>query len=365
MAAVSSRIGRACVAAMVAWFASSARGQSASRPDAAGTLRTKLGLGTAEVARVERGELVTRRVAGIGGEEVAFVAAVRVKGTAAAVASRVYTEDLPAESPAVRQRGGFSRRPLSDDLQSFELPSADADALRDCVVGACVLKLPVETITALRALDWAAPDIATRASSVMRGWLLAYARGYISRGNDSLVVYSDGRSPRALHEGFHELLGASPLWADDAPEFHHYLDVYPRRPLGGVRDTLAWYVDEFGLRPLTTVVHTALYMPNASAGGERSIGALIARKQIFASHYFRARLSMLAFVDAVPASPGGEAVTYVVWLERALFDTKLGRFVRGRVEGRLEEDLRSRLTAVRRALDRDGTDRGRSSAARW
>ena len=363
---MSSLVGRACVAAMVAWLASSARGQSVSRPDPAATLRTNLGLGTSEVARVERDELVTRRVAGVGGDEVAFVAAVRVKGTAAAVASRLYTEDLLAQSPAVRQRGGFSRPPSSEDLRSFQFPSADVDALRDCVVGACVLKLPVETITALRALDWAGPDIATRSSSVMRRWLLDYVRGYVARGNDSLVVYGDARTPRALHEGFHELLGASPLWADDAPEFHHYLDVYPRRPLGGVRDTLAWYVDEFGLRPLTTVVHTAVYVPNASADGERSISALVARKQIFASHYFRARLSMLAFVDAVPASPGGEAVTYVVWLERALFDTKLGRFVRGRVEGRLEEDLRSRLTAVRRALDRDGTDRGRSSgAARW
>ena len=352
---MSSRLALAGAVAAIACFASDTSAQSVPASDPSRAVRMRFGLSTAEVTRVDRGDLLTRRADVAGGEEVAFVGAVLVKGSAAAVAGRVFREDLPAQSRAVTRRGGFARPPSSDDLRSFELPPTDIAALRDCVVGRCDLKLPVETITDLRALDWDASDITTRAVGVMRVWLLGYVRGYVTLGNDSLVVYSDAREPRALHEGFHQLLGVSSAWADDAPEFHHYLDVFPRRPLAGVRDTLVWYVDEFGLRPLTTVVHSALYVPNAQAGDQRSISALIARKQIFASHYFRARVSMLAFVDAVPASESREAMTYVVWFDRALFDTKLGRFVRGRVEGRLEEDLRSRLTAVRRALDRDGS----------
>ena len=331
-----------------------AHAASAQATDVTRTLRVKFGLGEDEVARLNRGEIVTRRLTGLAGDEVAFIAAVRLQADAMPAATRIFSSDLPAESGSLIQRAGISRPPAANDLRVYELPTADIDALRDCVVGACVLKLPGDAIAALRQLDWTAADIGSQASAVMRRWLLAYVRAYSQRGNDALVIYEDGRTPLPLHEGFHTLLAAMPFWVDDAPEFHHYLDVYPRQPLAGVRDTITCYLEDFGLRPLTTVVHTALY-----PAGDRSsaVRALIARKQLFATHYFRARLSMLAFLETVPSATisgartdGSTPATYLVWLDRSLFDTKLNRFVRGRVEGRLEDDLRSRLTQIQRAF---------------
>ena len=331
-----------------------ASGAKAQATDVSRTLRVKFGLGEDEIARLDRGELVTRRLTGLAGDEVAFIGAVRLEASATPAASRIFTSDLPAESRSLIRRAGFSRPPSANDLRVYDLPAADVDALRDCVVGDCVLKLPGDAIAAFRQLDWKAADIAAQASAVMRRWLLDYVSGYVTRGNDALVVYEDGRTPLALHEGFHTLLAAMPFWVDDAPEFHHYLDVFPRRTLAGVHDTITCYLEDFGLRPLTTLVHSALY-----PAPERSsvVRALIARKQIFATHYFRARLSMLAFLETTPSvastgarSDGAPAGTYLLWLDRSLFDTRLNRFVRGRVEGRLEDDLRSRLMQTQRAF---------------
>ena len=322
--------------------------------DAGRVLRVKFGLREDEVARADRGEIVTRRLTGLAGDEVAFIGAVRLGASAMPAASRIFSLDLPAESGSLIRRAGISRSPTANDLRVYELPTADVDALRDCVVGACVLKLPGDAIAAFRQLDWNAANVADQASAVMRRWLLDYVRAYATRGNDALVVYEDARTPLALHEGFHTLLAAMPFWVDDAPQFHHYLDVYPRQPLAGVRDTITCYLEDFGLRPLTTVVHSALY---PVANRSSALRALIARKQIFATHYFRARLSMLAFIETAPpvaisraGGDGSPAGTYLLWLDRSLFDTKLNRFVRGRVEGRLEDDLRSRLTQLQRAF---------------
>ena len=327
------------MAAMLSVAAGRARAQPARA-----ALRERFALADDDIDRLDRGMVVSRRLAGVGADEVAFIGAVRLRAPTREAATRVFAGDLPAGGPSLLRRDGFSRPPSARDLETFALPASDVEALRECGVGACDLKLPGDVIGAVRALDWKAPNIDGLASEMMRAWLLEYVRGYVTGGNQSLVIYEDGRSPMALHEGFHALLAAMPFWVDDAPEFHHYLDAFPRQPLPGVHDTIGLYLEDFGLRPLTSVVHSSLYVASAPASLVRGI---IARKQIFATHYFRARLSLLAFVDA-PATNE----SYLVWLDRSLFDTRLNRFVRGRVEGELQIDLRARLTRITQTISR-------------
>lgn len=344
----------AAVALIIAAAPRAVGAQSAPRPavrdslpaGSGATLRDRLGLSARELDRVDRGEVVTRVLADATAEEAALVGVVRLAVSPAEFARRFATLGPEVRSPRATQFGAFSTRPAREDLARYVLPDADVEPLRACAVGDCKLKLPRDAIARLRDLRPSAS--ADRVATLVRAWLLEYARGYQDRGNAALVVYDDARRPLALHEGFHALLAEPPSLAESMPELHHYLDEFPARPLAGVEDRLYWSVEEFGLRPLTTITHAVIYARPAG----RAPRVLIALKQVYASHYFHAGLATLMLFEAPAAggaSGGGESSSgsYLVWLDRSLFDTDLGGFTRRRVVGRLEANLAARLGALR------------------
>lgn len=307
-------------------------------------LRDSIGFSAADVARAGRGEVVTRRLRASNAREIVVVGVARVRARPTAFVQQ-FRQWAPLRSAQATQFGLFDRTPSAEDLRSLVLPRDDVAALEDCSRGDCTLKLPAELIDGVRALDWSGPDVATRVNELVRAWLLDYVRGYVSRGNSALVVYGDQRTPLPLHEGLHMLLAQSPYLVEYVPEFHHYLDEFPARDLDGVDDVLYWSVEEFGLRPLTTVTHAALYVPPSA----RDVRAIVALKRIYASHYFHAGLTLLMVVDDSDdqARPG----FYLIYLDRMLFDTELGGLKRRGVEGRLEGNLRQRLAALQRTLE--------------
>ncbi len=318
---------------------------SASGAVAVAYFRDRLGFSDRDLARIERGVVVTRVLAGATAEEAALAGVARLPVSPTEFVRRFRMLGPEVRSPRATQFGAFSDPPASADLERYVLPGGDFEALRACLVGACKLKLPREAIARLRALSPdATPD---QVSALVRGWLLEYVLGYRARGNAVLVVYDDARRPLALHEGFHALLAESPSLAESAPEFHHYLDEFSARPLAGVEDRLYWSVEEFGLRPLTTIMHAAIYMSPVVAGAPR---AVIALKQVYASHYFHAGLSTLMLFDAPSASgeKDGPPGSYLVWVERSLFDTDRGGFTRRGVVGSLETNLQARLRVLQR-----------------
>lgn len=309
-------------------------------------LRERAGFSEAEVAKVVRGEVVTRRLRGASDREVVLAGVARFRASPAAFIDQFREREPLLRSRQATQFGLFGRPPSADDLRSLVLPSDDIAALRDCAAGDCTLKLPAELIDRVQALDWSGPQVAPRVNELMREWLLEYVRGYLSRGNAALVVYGDRRTPLPLHEGLHALLAESPYLVEYVPEFHHYLDEFPARDLPGAEDVLYWSLEDSGLRPLTAVTHAVLYVPPSA----RDLRAIVALKRIYASHYFHAGLTLMMLVD-----DGDDQVPgfYLVYLDRMLFDTGLGGLKRRSVEGRLEGDLRQRLTALPRTLDRE------------
>jgi len=97
-------------------------------------------------------------------------------------------------------------------------------------------------------------------------------------------------------------------------------------------------------RPTLTVNHVVVYAP---PGGP----AFIARKQIYATHYFEAALELVAVIDADNATPSAPA-SYLITLRRYRFDYLPGGIlnVRGRVKGRLVDATRSDLIQERTAI---------------
>lgn len=305
-------------------------------------LRERLKFSDREVRTVLEGAPVVKKLEGATGEEIALVGAVRLAVPAESAIARF---SKPGGRQArIIQGGEFSPSPAASDLVTFRVPPGDRALLRSCRIGKCVLKLPSSAIDSLGRIDWRTPAADSLAAAVWRDWLIQYVRGYLERGNAALVVYGDRETPLPLHTGFHALLQGSPYLFAALPALHHYLDEFPARTLRGGEDALYWSTADVGLRPITTVTHATVYRPAAAT----AVAGVIALKQIYASHYFHAALTLISVVaDSTSAGPGA----YVIYLERLLFDKKLGGLVRREAERRLREDLEARLR-TRRSPDR-------------
>ena len=300
-------------------------------------LRQELGFSEPNVREVTKGGVVVKKLRGASDEEITLVGVIRLPVPAKA-AIELFSNPT-ASRRNLSQGGRFSTPPTAGDLATFRVPPDDRDLLRSCRVGECVLKLPASLIDSLRRVDWRSAAADTLAAALWRGWLLDYARGYLARGNAALVVYGDQETPLALHTGFHALLGRSPYLFAYVPTFHHYLEEFPGRALPGAEDALYWSTEDSGLRPVTTMTHVTVYRPDTAG-----VAGLIAFKQIYASHYFHAALTHVTVIDdPTPQSPGA----YVIYLERLLFDKKIGGFIRRQAEARLLDDLRARLAERR------------------
>jgi len=96
-------------------------------------------------------------------------------------------------------------------------------------------------------------------------------------------------------------------------------------------------VRDYGYRPVTSIVHTALFHPEVGEPAE-----LIAAETLYSSHYFYARLQLLGlYTDTADSEQ-----TYWMYGDRLLFDDKVGRIQRRILRTGVVDDVRSRLTAI-------------------
>lgn len=309
-------------------------------------LRDRLRFSNSDISRVERGEVVTRNLDADGNKEVAVVGVVRLEASREQFLERFRDIENFARTPELTQIGRFTSPPGPENLAALTLTDDEFDAMRGCRSRDCDVKLSAARIAELRAMDWEVPGHEDRLADLARSWLLDYVRDYLDRGNEALVIYDDRDQPQPLHDGFHALLAESPYVFEYVPEFHHYLDEYPNVALPGSEDFLYWAVQDVGLKPITSVTHATIYRRTATESPQ----TLIALKQIYANHYFHAALKLMALVDTADGTDG----FYLVYLDRSLFDTKIGWLQRGTVEGRLRESLESRLEAIRQQLAEGG-----------
>ncbi|MBW2652240.1 MAG: hypothetical protein JRC57_04020 [Deltaproteobacteria bacterium] len=174
--------------------------------------------------------------------------------------------------------------------------------------------------------------------------IISYVQNYLKSGNSVLLVYADKKKPMALAEGFDSLLAQASYVYRYIPELHRYLKEFPRSAPPGVDDFLYWSVQDFGKRPTTTITHATIYDLTDGANPD----AMIALKQIYASHYFQARFELMALAD-VPAGakkPG----FYLVYLDRLLFDEDLNWASRKLILKGVRSYVTSWLNVIRKHL---------------
>jgi hypothetical protein len=297
----------------------------------------------AELSAVDRGEAVAR-VLDTERQQVAVVGAVRVRARRERILDRYRDVESLAASRAVLEVGRFSRPPRPADLQPLAFEEYDLAAVRECEPGDCAVRLSGDAMARFqRGVKWSAPGWKAEAAGVWRDVLADHAATYAARGDAGLSEYHNKETPLRIDAEFRLLFGQSRALASLAPEFLRYLQEYPRRPLGGAEDVLYWSKEEFGLKPVTSISHLALWAPPGSAD------AFVGTKRIYATHYFDAGLGFTAILGD---GAGGSYIVSVSRVRTRSLGSFFRSFVRSTVQGRSREGVEKMLRSTKAAVER-------------
>lgn len=297
-------------------------------------LEQSVGLDTAQLAALERGEPVAK-ILPSSGRDVALFGIVTVPRSRAAFTRAARRVPAALQVPR-RLLGVFSNPAVETDMAAFMVSEDDADALKDCKPGHCALKLPAAEMQRIRAqTNWSAPDLEAQLSAYGRRRIAQYVNDYRTRGDSVMVAYDDkGNLTRRSSEAFAAQLAQSPYIFGNVPSLYTYLTNYPRGSVPDATEIIYWSVDTVPkLRPILSVAHYLVYTP-----AELPTVSIVATKLVYANHYFEAGLDVQAAVDR------GSGI-YLLILRRLRFDNLPGTVlnIRGRVINGLRDGLVAQL----------------------
>jgi len=302
-------------------------------------LRQSIGLDSAQLAAVERGTAVVKVLDTKNQRDVAVFGIVTADVSRQAYVAHLRDFRSSLRAPTRARFGIFSDPATAADVQDLVVDRQDVSEVRDCHPDDCKIKLPATEMKRLREeIDWSAADPQLQVNAYARQRLLEYVTDYRARGDTAMVVYDDRGNVRAS-SAFAALLGESPYVYEYVPSFHEYLATYPRGKLDGLSEVLYWSEDRLPrLKPILSATHLTVYAPPELPGV-----TLVARKQIYADHYFEAGLDLTTVIERVTAAarPG----IYLILLRRSRFDDlPTGLFnIRGKVIGKLRDQMRADL----------------------
>jgi hypothetical protein len=309
--------------------------------DASG--RTRLASGVAWVATV-RG----------ASRELAVYGAVRTTAETGSF-ERWARQSHPVRSGSYVQVGGrFSDPPRLEDLKTLVLDPVDVDGLGACRPRDCELKLSATEILQVRgSIAAAGPDWKRAAQQVFKDILLERAQRYWSRGDGDTAAYADRRTALSPVEEFAALLGSFNLDEVYGPDVGKYLRSYPDSPPRHVESFLSWSRESLGAgKPIVSLTHLTIVRRRAPHEPQ----ALVAAKQIYASHYLTGSVSLTALVD-----DDADGSRYLVYARRSRVDLLSGPFaplLRRTMERRIRSEGPTFLDKLRQRLENGLTDDG-------
>lgn len=310
-------------------------------------LSTVAGFSDAELAAMDQGSVIVKTVRTGVDSEVALVGAALFR-TSTEFFLKMYEDIERFESPLGPLKK-VSDPPRAEDLASLSLPDKDIDALANCRVGDCDLKLGENGITRFQTeIDWTSPQARPQAQSLVRELALDFLTAYRKGGNETLGIRRDNKKPTLVGEQFEALLEDSDYLVTYVPELHRYLLDYPRAELPGATDFLYWAINDFGLDEVLRLSHVTIYRP----GGDENSSAVIASKQLYLSRYFYTGLD-LRFLVQNQSDPSDESF-YLVTISRFRSDELGGLFggvVRKAAEGGARDGLQRYLEVSKPAIE--------------
>jgi hypothetical protein len=325
-------------------IAPAAFAQSATPLTLSDYLRSTIGLDASEIADARGGKVAVTLLHTDVSRDVTVFGMVGIHVTQAAYVAHM--RDLQSVIAARAQRFGVIRNPVQpEDLAGFSFDESEWDDLKSCKKDDCDFKLPESLMHQFsQSVNWGGPHARQEVDSVMRSDMSDLVAAYRERGNAAMLRYDDTHGVLAS-DAFDALLGQSQFLQEYTPAFRNYLLNYPSSQLDGATNAIYWSVDNIPhLRPTFTLNQMVVYTPAAGT-------PLLARKQIYADHYFEASLEVSAVFDA-PDLAGGPGI-YLVSVRRYRFDSLPRGFlnIRGRVRSQLQKIMRSDLERERKTTE--------------
>jgi hypothetical protein len=311
-------------------------------------LRSVVSFTDADVASVDAGRVVAKQLPAADKAEIAAFGAVRVQADKVAALRRLREIEFVRRAPSVLESGWFSKPPKTADLEGLTLEDADVEAARKCRLGDCALKLASSAMDRIRT-ELAGPPAQAKpkATALVRQMLVEYVAAYQAGGIGALATYNDKDKPQEAPAEFRKLLAASPFLVDYVPEFHRYVEEYPRARLDGTEDLFYWTKDKFGPKPTISVYHLTLWQDPRNPAR-----TVVCSKRIYASHYFQSGLDLVALVDA----PAGQKGFYLMDLHRVRIDPPTGMLsgvLLGKIRGGIETAVTERLTTAKTLAEKE------------
>ena len=312
-------------------------------------LQKYVGCSQSDLKGLKRGEPLAKILQTDNPSEVAVFGAIRVNVPAEFFVQKYRDIANFKKSKEVLQIGKFAQPPGLGDIQSLTFDATEINSLKDCIVGACNMKLTAQMIGRLRKeVNWSASTSNQQVAEIFRSMLFDYVASYWAKGNENLAVYEDKKTPARLADQLRSLLQASPYLKAYLPGFENYLANYPNLRLPGSEEFIYWSKEQFGVKPVVSVSHVTIH----KISDQNNTSVVIGSKQIFANHYFTTSLGLAAFTR-VPGS-GNEVSGYLMYLNRSRVDL-LGGFLsflkRWVLNRRLRQGLEDNLLLMKKRLE--------------
>jgi hypothetical protein len=311
-------------------------------------LRRRMGLTTAQIGAVDRGEPLALDARSTVDREIAVAGVVHIAAPAERLVALVEDIEHLESGEGFLATKRISEPPALEDFAALSLPAEDVAALAKCRPGRCEVKLGQGGFDRLHEIDWKGRDVAAQVNALARQMALDYVRAYRAGGNGELAVYLDSSRPQFVADEFVSLTRRLQDLPDPTSALADYLVGYPRAERSpGLEEFFYWSLADFGLKPVVRLNHVVIQP--ATTGRTRFV---IATKQLYASHYFQTALELRALVDDERA-PG--RAHYLVVFNIARSDGLTGLFggvVKGKVRDASRTGLAKALAAMKRRCER-------------
>lgn len=304
-----------------------------------------------DIAAVKKGDIVTRLIDVPTAREIAIFSAMRLNMSANQYLARLRSDSLLVDMATSQTPAIFKIPPGVDDLRALKLDPDDLKAIRTCRIGDCKIKLSADMIKRLKAeVDWKSSAYPGQALRLYRQMMVDYVHAYLIGGNAAMAVYHDKQYPLRLVGEFHDMLQQSSRLYTYHPDFYEYLAAYPTVRLDGVEDFIYWAKEDVGARhKIITLNHVNIFKPEKVAG--RAANAVIATKQLYASHYSEASLSLTSLAADPDNNPD---IFYLLFYYRTRIDVlreSLSELVKRPIRNGIKEWVHRKMERVKSRTD--------------